>query len=109
MCRCGPVRFAWLQTAATAHGVCLLHSFRPTHVRTATLCYAFRIVPLTFSRDSFTPRPDFPGVTRMSHEHNHDHHGHHHNHQTLPHQARPIHHKWWFWAAVILMLGAMFM
>ncbi len=43
----------------------------------------------------------------MSHEHNHDHHG-HHNHQTHPKQNRPIHHKWWFWVAVILMLGSMF-
>ena len=44
----------------------------------------------------------------MSHEPTHDQHGHHHNHQTHPHQSRPIHHKWWFWVAVILMLGSMF-
>lgn len=44
----------------------------------------------------------------MSHEQNHDQHGHRHNHQTHPRQSRPIHHKWWFWVAVILMLGSMF-
>jgi len=39
----------------------------------------------------------------MSHQ-KHAEHG-HHNHQTHP--KRPIHHKWWFWVAVVLMLVAM--
>jgi hypothetical protein len=42
----------------------------------------------------------------MSHEHSHDQHG-HHNHQTHPKQNRPIHHKWWFWVGLILMLVGM--
>ncbi|HVT29037.1 MAG TPA: hypothetical protein VHE81_13565 [Lacipirellulaceae bacterium] len=40
----------------------------------------------------------------MSHEHTHSEHE-HHGHQ--PTRKRPIHHKWWFWAAIVLMLGAM--
>jgi hypothetical protein len=42
--------------------------------------------------------------TNMSHEHKHSDHEHHGN---QPPRNRPIHHKWWFWAAVLLMLGAM--
>jgi hypothetical protein len=44
----------------------------------------------------------------MSHDHQHDQHG-HHNHQTHPHQRRPIHHNWWFWVAIALMLAGMLM
>jgi hypothetical protein len=40
----------------------------------------------------------------MSHDHKHSDHEHHHN---QPPRNRPIHHKWWFWAAVLLMLGCM--
>jgi hypothetical protein len=42
----------------------------------------------------------------MSHDHSHSQHEHGH-HGNQPPRNRPIHHKWWFWAAVILMLGAM--
>ena len=37
----------------------------------------------------------------MSHQHS----DHEHHHQTP--RKRPIHHDWRFWAAVLLMLGAM--
>ena len=40
----------------------------------------------------------------MSHDHKHsghDHHGHAHG------PSKPIHNGWWFFAAVVLMLGAM--
>ena len=40
----------------------------------------------------------------MSHDHKHSGHEHHGN---QPPRNRPIHHKWWFWAAIFLMLGAM--
>ena len=40
----------------------------------------------------------------MSHDHKHSGHEHHGN---RPPRNRPIHHNWWFWAAVVLMLGAM--
>jgi hypothetical protein len=39
----------------------------------------------------------------MSHDHKHSGHDHHGNQP----RKRPIHHNWWFWAAVVLMLGAM--
>ena len=38
-------------------------------------------------------------------QHNPSHHKHEHEH--MPSQKRPIHHNWWFWVAVLLMLGAM--
>jgi hypothetical protein len=31
----------------------------------------------------------------------------HHKHEHAPSKSPPIHHKWWFWAAVLLMLAAM--
>ena len=40
----------------------------------------------------------------MSHDHKHSHHEHNGNE---PPRKRPLHHKWWFWAAIVLMLGAM--
>jgi hypothetical protein len=29
------------------------------------------------------------------------------NTRNQPPRNRPIHHNWWFWAAIVLMLGAM--
>ena len=43
-------------------------------------------------------------LTKISHDHKHGDHEHHGN---QPPRTRPIHHKWWFWAAVFLMLGPM--
>jgi hypothetical protein len=40
----------------------------------------------------------------MSHDHKHAGHEHHRNQSS---RKRPIHHSWWFWGAVVLMLGAM--
>lgn len=40
----------------------------------------------------------------MSHDHKHSKHEHHGN---QPPRNRPIHHTWWFWGAIVLMLGAM--
>jgi hypothetical protein len=40
----------------------------------------------------------------MSHDHKHSEHQHYGN---QPQGKRPIHHNWWFWAAIVLMLGAM--
>jgi hypothetical protein len=40
----------------------------------------------------------------MSHDHKHPGHEHHGN---QPPRNRPIHHQWWFWAAVVLALAAM--
>jgi hypothetical protein len=41
---------------------------------------------------------------KMTHDHKHSDHEHHGN---QPKRNRPIHHNWWFWAAIVLMLGAM--
>jgi hypothetical protein len=40
----------------------------------------------------------------MPHDHKHSDHEHHGN---QPPRNRPIHHKWWFWVGVLLMLGGM--
>jgi hypothetical protein len=43
----------------------------------------------------------------MSHEHKHDQHHHHGPEGGTPPRNRPIHHRWQFWVAVILMLVGM--
>lgn len=42
----------------------------------------------------------------MSHEHNHSKHAHHGEARAT---KKGIHHTWWFWVAIVLMLGGMFM
>ena len=46
----------------------------------------------------------------MANEHKLPHHNHdHHNHAgSTPPRTRPLHHKWQFWVAIVLMLAAMF-
>jgi hypothetical protein len=45
-------------------------------------------------------------MTQHEHHGGKHEHGHEHGHQHAR-KNRPIHHNWWFWVAVIAMLGAM--
>ncbi len=41
----------------------------------------------------------------MSKQHQHSEHDHHGEHRP----PKKIHHQWWFWVAIVLMLGSMLM